>query len=92
MAAGLPVLVSSRCGCVQDLVCEGENGFTFDSDDATSLADLMRKVSSGQADLKAMSVSSRNRIKDWGLKRFAQGLYGALQTALQRNQATRKFR
>jgi glycosyltransferase involved in cell wall biosynthesis len=92
MAAGLPVLVSSCCGCVQDLVCEGENGFTFASGDTTGLADLMRKVSSGQVDLKAMSVSSRNRIKDWGLKRFAQGLYGALQAALQRNQATRKFR
>jgi len=90
MAAGLPVLVSKNSGCAQDLVCEGENGFTFASNDVTALADLMVKVSSGQVDLKEMSASSRNRIKDWGLTRFAQGLHGALQAAFQRNQATSK--
>lgn len=30
MAAGLPVIASERCGCVQDLVHPGENGFVFD--------------------------------------------------------------
>jgi glycosyltransferase involved in cell wall biosynthesis len=30
MAAGLPVLVSDRCGCAPDLVEVGVNGFTFD--------------------------------------------------------------
>jgi 1,2-diacylglycerol 3-alpha-glucosyltransferase len=90
MAAGLPILVSKNSGCAQDLVCEGENGFTFASEDATTLADLMKKVSSGQANLKAMSVSSRNRIKNWGLTRFAQGLHGALQAALQRNRSRRR--
>jgi glycosyltransferase involved in cell wall biosynthesis len=88
MAAGLPVLVSKSSGCAQDLVCEGENGFTFVWDDATTLAGLMTKVSTGQLNLQAMGVSSLNRIKDWGLTRFAQGLYGALQAASQRGQAT----
>jgi len=36
----------------------------------------MVKVSSGQVDLKEMSASSRNRIKDWGLTRFAQAFMG----------------
>jgi 1,2-diacylglycerol 3-alpha-glucosyltransferase len=88
MAAGLPVLVSKNSGCAQDLVREGENGFTFASNDVTTLADLMNKVSSGQVDLKAMSVSSRDLIKNWGPARFAQGLRGALRVALQRNQAS----
>ncbi len=30
MACGLPVIVSNRCGCVPDLVHDGENGFVFD--------------------------------------------------------------
>ena len=30
MAAGLPVIASTRCGCVADLVHPGENGFVFD--------------------------------------------------------------
>lgn len=29
MACGLPVVVSSRCGCADDLVATGQNGFTF---------------------------------------------------------------
>jgi 1,2-diacylglycerol 3-alpha-glucosyltransferase len=30
MAAGLPVIVSQLCGCAEDLVLQGENGFSFD--------------------------------------------------------------
>lgn len=30
MAAGLPLIVSRRCGCAEDLLSEGENGCSFD--------------------------------------------------------------
>lgn len=30
MASGLPVIVSSRCGCAEDLVEQGSNGYLFD--------------------------------------------------------------
>ena len=43
MASGLPVLVSNRCGCAQDLVKEGVNGFTFDPCNVEQLAQLMLK-------------------------------------------------
>lgn len=82
MAAGLPVLVSNCCGCAQDLVCEGGNGFTFPSDDAGYLSNLMMRVSSGEVDLESMSMASRNQIQEWGPKRFADGMYGALQSSL----------
>jgi 1,2-diacylglycerol 3-alpha-glucosyltransferase len=45
MAAGLPVIVSDRCGCVEDLVVNGENGFVFDPSDVSSLAESLTKVS-----------------------------------------------
>ena len=45
MASGLPVLVSNRCGCAQDLVKEGVNGFTFDPYNIEQLAELMLKIS-----------------------------------------------
>jgi 1,2-diacylglycerol 3-alpha-glucosyltransferase len=82
MAAGLPVLVSNRCGCVPDLISEGANGFTFSPDDMTMLTDLMLRTSSGMVDLCAMGAASHNRIREWGLERFAQGLHGAVQVAL----------
>ena len=36
MAAGLPVLVSERCGCASDLVAHGINGLLFDPYDVES--------------------------------------------------------
>ncbi len=46
MAAELPVLVSDRCGCREDLVQEGENGFSFDPQDAQMLAALLERMAS----------------------------------------------
>jgi 1,2-diacylglycerol 3-alpha-glucosyltransferase len=82
MASGLPVLVSGRCGCVPDLICNGENGFIFDPDNTAELAELMQRTSSGQVDLAAMGRAARAHISHWGPERFAEGLYGALQVAL----------
>lgn len=45
MASGLPVLVSNRCGCAQDLVQDGVNGFTFDPLNVEQMAQLMLKIS-----------------------------------------------
>ena len=44
MAAGLPVIVSERCGCAPDLVENGRNGFTFDPYDVDALTHLMLKM------------------------------------------------
>lgn len=88
MAAGLPVLVSNRCGCVPDLVSEGTNGYTFAPDDLSAMTKLMVRVSSGQVDLGSMSLASRNLIKEWGLNRFVQGMVGALEVALEKGPRT----
>jgi len=92
MAAGLPVLVSSACGCAPDLVANGENGFTFPPRDITALASLMAQVSTGMVDLQAMAAASRARIAGWGLDRFSQGLYAALQSASQSHEQRTKGR
>jgi glycosyltransferase involved in cell wall biosynthesis len=82
MAAGLPVLVSNRCGCAVDLVQEGVNGFTFDPLDMEQLARLMHRVAHGEADRGAMGAASRRIIADWGPERFAMGLKAAVDCAL----------
>jgi glycosyltransferase involved in cell wall biosynthesis len=84
MASGLPVLVSERCGCVPDLVRQGENGFTFDPDDTVALANLMSRFSSGEVDLMAMGETARRHIRQWGPDRFVLGLQGALQVVLRK--------
>ena len=77
MASGLPVLVSRACGCAQDLVKDGVNGFTFDPYDVEGLANLMERMSSGQVDLAAMGRASREIISHWSPQLFAENLVRA---------------
>jgi glycosyltransferase involved in cell wall biosynthesis len=84
MASGLPVLVSNRCGCAQDLVQEGKNGFTFDPDNVEELAQLMFQVSAFQpSKLSEFGSESRRIISGWGPERFATGLRDAVAAALE---------
>ena len=83
MASGLPVLVSSRCGCAPDLVQEGVNGFTFDPLDVEQLAQLMLKISAFQPfSLSAFGSQSQRIISQWGPERFANGLKQSVECAL----------
>lgn len=82
MAAGLPVLVSARCGCAADLVHPGENGDTFDPYDPSALAERMLRLAHGNTDLSAMGRASRRIIADWGPQRFAAGTREAVSAAL----------
>jgi glycosyltransferase involved in cell wall biosynthesis len=83
MAAGLPVLVSNRCGCAPDLVEEGRNGFTFDPYDTEQLAGLMLRLSTmSDADRAAMGQASRQIISRWTPETFATNLSKAIEVAL----------
>jgi 1,2-diacylglycerol 3-alpha-glucosyltransferase len=44
LAAGLPVIVSNRCGCATDLVVHGSNGFVFDADREDELTDFLFRI------------------------------------------------
>src|ERR1700687_2061796 len=44
MASGLPVIVSNRCGCAEDLVIPGVNGIIFDPDEETSLTTGLTRI------------------------------------------------
>lgn len=72
MASGLPVLVSSRCGCAADLVEESANGFLFDPEDADAIADVMARISSGIVDLAKMGQRSRERVAAFNPSEFAR--------------------
>jgi glycosyltransferase involved in cell wall biosynthesis len=78
MAAGLPVLVSNRCGCSADLVRDGVNGFTFDPLDVETLAGLMAKVASSGDSRLRMGEASRRIVAEWPVDRFGEGLDQAI--------------
>ena len=63
MASGLPVIVSNRCGCAEDLVEDGANGYTFDPDRTGSLTENLHELSGmNTRELAAMADQSRELI------------------------------
>jgi glycosyltransferase involved in cell wall biosynthesis len=84
MASGLPVLVSSRCGCATDLVTEDVNGFLFDPYDVHGLARRMVDICRlTDAQRSAMGRESKRIIAQWGPERFASGFRAAAEKALE---------
>jgi 1,2-diacylglycerol 3-alpha-glucosyltransferase len=85
MAAGLPVLVSNRCGCYEDLLIEEVNGFGFDPENELELTNLMLKMSSGDIDLEKMGNASLTHIQKFSPDYFAHGLKEAIAFAMNKS-------
>jgi glycosyltransferase involved in cell wall biosynthesis len=75
MAAGLPVLVSNRCGCAETLVDHGGNGYTFNPDDEHDIEKVILDfVRLGETEHVEMSCKSLSIIEKWGIVRFCEGV------------------
>ncbi len=84
MASGLPVLVSDPCGCSEDLVQTGENGFIFNPSNPEELAGLMARMSTLPLEkIKTMGEKSTEIIRHWHPRNFSENLRAALETAFQ---------
>jgi glycosyltransferase involved in cell wall biosynthesis len=81
MAAGLPVLVSERCGCAPDLVIDGENGHTFDPYDVDAIANALGRLPENKEALRRMGRASRKRVQEWTPQTFARNLGEAAERA-----------
>ena len=64
-ACGTPAIASDACGCVEDLIVEGETGFSFPSGDVAALADRLRWIQDPGA-RERMAAGARARISEWG--------------------------
>lgn len=84
MAAGLPVLVSDCCGCVPDLVVDGQNGFSLDPLDSTGISRCLSRISGDPEERRRMGEVSREIIQPWSVHRFAFSLYKAAEIARSR--------
>ena len=82
MAAGLPVVVSDRCGCAPDLVAPGRNGFTFDPYDTGALTDaLLRLTAAPEAERAAMGAASAAIVDGYTPAVFGRNLRRAAEAA-----------
>ncbi len=73
MASGLPILVSSRCGCAEDLVKDGRNGYTFDPSSVSGLTARLHQISSlSLENRKRMGETSARLISTYTPQHFGQ--------------------
>ena len=84
MAAGLPVLVSNRCGCQPDLCSRGINGFDFDPLDVRELAQLMGLIASGNLNLEEMGTASQQIITKYSLETWVIALRDCIENTIDR--------
>jgi 1,2-diacylglycerol 3-alpha-glucosyltransferase len=79
MASGLPVLVSTKCGCADTLVQNGTNGFTFDPFNEESMKRaILGYINAGSELREQMSDMAHKIISNWGLERFCDGAMSAI--------------
>lgn len=79
MACGLPVISSNECGATHTLIKDGVNGFSFSLADEDSLFKKMCQYNELSDDCKAdMRHAALKTIADWGLPRFCQCCYDAI--------------
>jgi glycosyltransferase involved in cell wall biosynthesis len=75
MACGLPVLASSRCGAVLDLVFPGVNGFVFDPFDCHSISHgITSYLNLSKEQKSSMGVASRQFIQNFSPETWARAL------------------
>jgi 1,2-diacylglycerol 3-alpha-glucosyltransferase len=71
MASGLPVIVSDRCGCVEDLVVPGVNGFVFNPHDRKRLTQCLTNIEAlGEAGCLEMGRQSTTIIDGYTPEKF----------------------
>lgn len=88
MASGLPVLVSDRCGCREDLVQPGTNGFLFDPEQPESFANVLNKMWETRDRWRAMGQASKDIISRWGLDLYAENFWKACERAVREPRAS----
>jgi glycosyltransferase involved in cell wall biosynthesis len=74
-AAGLPLIVTDRCGSIGDIVLPGENAFVYPAGDAEALASLMDQLTADGTLRRKMAARSRQIIATWD---YAKGVEGVL--------------
>ena len=74
MACARAVLVSEVCGCVPDLVHEGENGFVFDPNSKADLRQKLLELAGKKGDLEAMGIKGRQMIAAFSIEKIAAAI------------------
>ncbi len=86
LAAGLPVLVSERCGCAPELVRPGENGYTFDPHQPEQLAAYMKELTEDADKRARFARRSTEIIRNFTPDTFGRNAAGLAQSLTEAEQ------
>jgi glycosyltransferase involved in cell wall biosynthesis len=91
IAAGLPCLVSSACGCAVDLIEHNRTGWCFDHRSSQVLAELMHTAERQHPDQRAAMVAAAiQRLEAFTPQAFGQGLLAAVDLASRQQRFSRR--
>ena len=82
MAAGLPAIVSRRCGCAEDLILPRETGLTFDPAQPGALTRCLDEISRHAPEqLRSMGRRAREHIQTYSPENFGAEVARIARTA-----------
>jgi len=73
-----PVVVSRTCGCCEDLVKDGENGFSFETGDIPALADALRKTLDNETFRRSAGKKSGEIVQNYSIGHIVSNMTAAL--------------
>jgi glycosyltransferase involved in cell wall biosynthesis len=82
LSYGCPVVVSERCGCVPELVAEGETGLTFRTGDPTDLAEKMNLALERFVDVEQTAKRCVEQAAPFTPRRSAEQIYAGCKAVL----------
>ena len=83
MASGLAAIVSDRVGCREDLVVEGETGFSYRMGEIGELADRVERLASDPGRTAEMGKEASRRVfAKYSIQRTVEGTRAAMEFAL----------
>ena len=71
MVCGMPVIVSKNCGCTDDLLNDGTNGFIFDPNQQRDLETALKFFIQNPGKIETMGLESTKLIKRFSSKKVA---------------------
>ena len=67
MASGLPGIVSDGCGAAQDMIIEGETGYSYPMGNVKKLAKIMATVADSLDKQQFMSIRAKSHVQNFSV-------------------------
>ena len=69
MSVGTPCIISNNCGCENDLVISGKNGYIYKSGNTEDLFNIVKKIIIKNSEYKKMRIAVRNSILKFNMNK-----------------------